>query len=196
MLAVVTTTLRHEVRLVHAGTGRAVRGLRSALEPHPFGWSVRTTPEGVTVVAVRDDAPAPDADPVLVLTVVDGRTADLLVLPAVPGRPPRTVVVPLTAPVSDVTVQPAPQTLTVVLTTLGDGDPAAGRTVVARASAGTTPRPTIALPETVPGQYASAPVAWSADFRPADLLVDGALLRQVSLDPTTAATRVHLVDTT
>ena len=93
-------------------------------------------------------------------------------------------------------MQPAPQTLTVVLTTLGDGDPAAGRTVVARASAGPTPRPTIALPETVPGEYASAPVAWSADFHPADLLVDGALLRQVSLDPTTAATRVHLVDTT
>jgi hypothetical protein len=86
--------------------------------------------------------------------------------------------------------------LTLDLRTPGSSAPRAGRTVVARATAGPNPKPTVPLPEGVPGIYRSAPVTWTAAFIPLDLLVDGNLLRQLTVDLSRAETLVRLVDTT
>jgi hypothetical protein len=197
MLASVTTTLRHRVRLVHASTGAPITGLAARLLPHPYGWSLRTTPDTV-VVAARADVAAPPAPPQLAVRVTDGATADMLVLPPVLDQPPRTVLVDLTADEIDVPVDPVPMTLTVVLTTPSTGAPRTAHTVTARATSGPTPKPTIDLPEvgTNTGVYQSALVPWTAVFTPSDLLVDGSLLRTLAVDFSTTATRVHLVDTT
>jgi hypothetical protein len=199
MLATVTTTLRHRVRLVHASTGVPITGLAARLLPHPYGWSMRTTPDMV-VVAARTDVAAPPAPPQLAVRVTAGATADMLVLPPMPDQPPRTVLVDLTAEEIDVPVEPVPMTLTVVLTTPSSGAPSTGHIVTARATSGPNPKPTVDLPEVDPGidpgVYRSAPVTWTAVFTPSDLLVDGSLLRTLAVDFSTTATRVHLVDTT
>jgi len=195
MLATVTTTLRHRVRLVHASTGVPIAGLAARLLPHPYGWSLRTTSDAV-IVAARTDVAAPPAPPHLAVRVTDGATADVLVLPPVPDQPPRTVLVDLTTEEIDVPVDPVPMTLTVVLTTPSTGAPSAGHTVTARATSGPNPKPTIDLLQVDSGVYRSAPVPWTAVFTPSDLLVDGSLLRTLAVDFSTTATRVHLVDTT
>jgi hypothetical protein len=194
-LATVTTTLRHTVRLVHASTGAFLRGLDAHLEPAPRGWSLRVLPD-VLVVSARADAPAPTSPPKAVVTLTDGTLADVLVVPLIAGRPPRTLVVDLTTPEVERLVHPVPMTLTVVLTTPSTGAPRTGATVTARATSGPNPKPTVALPEVAPGTYRSAPRDWTAAFTPLDVLVGGDPLRTLALDFSTVATRVHLVDTT
>ncbi|MBO3741817.1 hypothetical protein [Actinoplanes flavus] len=194
MLGSVTTRLRHHVRLVHASTGRAVTGLTARLQPVPHGWGVRTLPDAVVVFA-RADAAEPAQHPQLAVTVT-GPQRDLLEFAPVPGRPPRTVLVDLTAAVIEVPLQPVPMTLTVVLTTAATGAPRTGRTVTCRAGSGPAPRPEVPLAEEEPGVYRSAAVPWPAVFTPMDLLVDGSPLRTLSMDLTRTATRVRLIDTT
>lgn len=195
-LADVTTRLRHRVRLVHSSTGVPIAGVVARLDPSPYGWSLRTLADGTMVVAARDDAVVPATPPDLVITVVDGRTADVVVIAPLAGRPPGTVVVGLTAAEVDRPLHPVSMTLTAVLTTPATGAPRTGRTVVARARSGPSPRPTIALPEVAPGSYTSAAVEWTSAFLHADLLVGGNPLSVVTIDMSTKATRVHLVDTT
>ncbi len=194
-LATVTTTLRHTVRLVHASTGARLRGLDAHLEPAPAGWTLRVLPD-VLVVAVRADAPVPAVPPRVVVTLTDGALADVLVVPPLTGRPPRTFVVDLTAPEVEVVVHPVPSTLTVVLTTPSTGAPRTGVTVTARATSGPDPKPSVALPEVDPGTYRSAPVEWTAAFTPLDLLVGGQPLRTLAVDVATSTTTAHLVDKT
>ena len=195
-IATVTTLLRHQVRLVHATSGTPVTGLAARLEPPTWGWSLRVV-GGVVVVSSLADLPATSVPPSHVsITVTDGAAADVLVIPPVPGEPPRTVLAALTAPEVDVPLDPVPMTLTVVLTTPSTGAPRTGRTLVARARTGPNPKPTIPLPEVSPGTYRSAPVTWTAPFVPADLLVGTRLLRVLSVDLSTTSTRIHLVDTT
>jgi hypothetical protein len=195
MLATVSTTLKHQVRLVHTSTGRALAGLAARLDPTPYGWGVRTLPDAVVVFARTDVAP-PASPPKLAVTIVDGALADLLVFPQLPDQPPRTVVVDLSADEIEVPLHPIAMTLTVVLSTVPTGAPRTGRTVTARATTGPNPKPTVDLPEVEPGVYRSAPVEWTAAFTPLDLLVGGNPLRTLSLDFTKSATRVHLIDTT
>jgi hypothetical protein len=191
----VTTTLRHTVRLVHASTGARLRGLDAHLEPAPAGWSLRVLPD-VLVVSARADAPVPATPPAVVVTLTDGALADVLVVPPVAGRPPRTIVIDLDAAEIEHVVHPVPMTLTVVLTTPSTGAPRTGATVTARATSGPNPRPSVALPEVAPGTYRSAPVEWTAAFTPLDVLVGGQPLRTLAVDVSTATTTVHLVDTT
>lgn len=187
--------LRHTVRLVHASTGAAVRGLGAHLEPAPRGWSLRVLPD-VLVVSARSDAAAPSAPPNLVVTLTDGALADVLVLPPLTGRPPRTLVVGLTTADVEHVVHPVPMTLTVVLTTPSTGAPRTGATVTARATSGPNPKPSVTLSEVSPGTYRSAAREWTAAFTPLDVLVGGHPLRTLALDFSTLTTRVHLVDTT
>lgn len=194
-LATVTMRLQHHVRLVHASTGLPITGIAARLRPTGFGWSTRVAGASV-VVAARADAPPLAGPATLSITVVDGVTAGVLAMPPLPDEPPRTVVVPLTAPEIDVPIPPVPMVLTVVLTTPSTGAPRTGRTVVARARSGPNPKPTIALPEVSPGAYTSAAVVWTSAFVPADLLVGTRLLRIFSIDLSTTTTRIHLVDTT
>lgn len=187
-MTLTTTTVRlaHVVRLRHAATGEAIEPVRASGEL-PYGWTMRVRGADV-VVTTRDGTPVPAADPVITVSVGDLRTAALLATP--------TVDVPLTAAEITVDVAPVAMTLDVELSTPGTGAPRTGRAVVARATSGPTPRPTIALPETDPGVYGSGPVVWTAAFTPLDLLVDGDLLRQLAVDHSRSATRVRLVDTT
>ena len=194
-LATVTTTLRHTVRLVHSSTGARLRGLDAHLEPAPAGWTLRVLPD-VLVVSSRADAPVPVTPPKVVVTLTDGALADVLVVPPLAGRPPRTFVVDLTAPEVELAVHPVPTTLTVVLTTPSTGAPRTGAAVTARATSGPDPKPSVALPEAAPGSYRSPAVEWTAAFTPLDVLVDGQPLRTLTVDVSTSTTTVHLVDTT
>lgn len=195
MLATTTTSLRNQVRLVHASTGDAVGPVTASLSAPRYGWAVRSAGD-IVVVTKRNDVADPPALPTLAVTLLDGQLADLLVFPPAPGQPPRTVVVDLAAASTDVALRPVPMTLEVVLSTVSTGTPRTGRTVTARATSGPNPKPTIALPETTPGVYRSAGVEWTQLFTPSDLLVDGQLLRTLSVDLTATTTRVHLVATT
>ena len=194
-LGTVTTTLRHTVRVVHASTGAFVRGLAAHLEPAPRGWSLRVLPD-VLVVTARADAPPPASPPKVVVTLTDGALADVLVVPPLAARPPRTLVVDLTTVNVQHVVHAVPMTLTVVLTTPSTGAPRTGATVTARATSGPNPKPTVALPEVAPGTYRSAAREWTAAFTPLDVLVGGDPLRTLAMDFSTVATRVQLVDTT
>ena len=194
-IASVTTRLRHVVRLVHASTGTPIRGLSARLEPTAYGWSLRTLTDAV-VVSARTDVAEPATPPQAVVTLTDGALADVLVLPPVPDRPPRTVVVDLTADEVDVPLHPVPMTLVVVLTTVSTGAPRTGATLVAQASSGPGPLPTVALSEAEPGTYRSAAIEWTAAFTPLEVLVGGSPLRTLTVDFTRTTTTVHLVDTT
>ncbi len=194
-IATSTTRLRHHVRLVHASTGAPIGPLTARLTAPRHGWAVRTVPDGVVVTA-RTDVVVPSTPPHLAVTVTDVALARLLVFPPEPDWPPYTVLVELDATEIEKPLDPVPMTLTVTLVTPSTGSPRTGRTVVARATKGASPRPEIALPEVAPGVYASAPAVWTAAFTPAELLVGGALLRTVSLNGLSVATRIRLVDTT
>ena len=195
MLATAATSLRNQVRLVHASTGDALGPVTARLTTPRYGWWVRTAGD-TAVVTKRDDVADPPVLPTLAVTLLDGRLADLLGFPPADGQARHTVVVDLTTAAIDVTLHPVPMTLEVVLTTMSTAAPRTGRTVTARATSGPDPKPTIALPETAPGIYRSAAVEWTQPFTPSDLLVDGQLLRTLSADLTSITTRVHLVDTT
>jgi hypothetical protein len=160
-----------------------------------YGWGVRTAGDTV-VVTKRDDVADPPVLPMLAVTLLDGRLADLLIFPPADGPPRHTVMIDLATAAIDVTLHPVPMTLEVVLTATSTAAPRTGRVVTARATSGPDPKPTIALPEASPGIYRSAAVEWTQPFTPSDLLVDGQLLRTLSADLTSITTRVHLVDTT
>ncbi|WP_372700022.1 hypothetical protein [Arthrobacter sp. JSM 101049] len=189
------TVLRHAVRLLHASTGAPLAGLAAQLDPPVPGWGVRTTSDTVVVTA-RTGWPEPTSSPELAVTVTDAATASRLVLPAVPGRPPATVRVPLGAERIDVALHPVPMVLQVRLLDPATGAPRTGATVTARATSGPSPRPSLEAPEADPGTYRTAAVEFTADFNPLDLLVDGQPLRTLSLDFATTTTRIRLVDTT
>lgn len=194
LLSSSTRRLRHTVRVVHASTGNAICGLEARLEPAPLGWSLRTLPD-VVVVSARTDVEEPSTPLELVLTLTDDPLAEVLVLPPLAGRPPRTLVAPLTSEVVDVRVHPVPMTLTVVLIAPTTGELRIGRTVTARGRSG-PPHPSVALPEVGPGTYRSAQLEWTAALTPADVLVDGSVLRTVAIDLTRRSSTIHLVDTT
>ena len=195
MLATTTTSLRNQVRLVHASTGEAIGPVTARLTTPRYGWGVRAAGDTV-VLTKRDDVADPRVLPLLAVTLLDGRRADLLIFPPADDQPQHTVMADLTTAAVDVTLHPVPMTLEVVLTATSTAAPRTGRTVTARATSGPDPKPTIALPEAAPGIYRSAAVEWTQPFTPSDLLVDGQLLRTLSADLTSIATRVHLVDTT
>ncbi|MPY55740.1 hypothetical protein [Streptomyces spongiae] len=194
-IATSNTRLRHRVRLVHASTGAPIGPLSARLTAARHGWAVRTVPDGVVVTA-RTDVAAPPTPPQLAVTVTDGALAQLLVFPPAPGLPPRTLLVELDTADIELPLHPVPMTLTATLVAPSTGAPRSGRTVTARATKGPGPKPEIALPEVAPGVYASAPAEWTAAFTPAELLVDGTLLRTVSMNGLSVATRIRLVDTT
>jgi hypothetical protein len=194
-LATSATRLRYHVRLIHASTGDPITGLTARLPAAPHGWTVRTVPDGV-VVSARTDVADPPVPAQLVVTLTDGVLADLILLPPTPGLPPRTVLIDLTAPEVELELHPVPMTLTVDLVTPSTGKPRTGAAVSARATSGPTPLPTVGLPEVAPGVYRSAPVEWTAPFTPADLLVEGNLLRALRMDLRSASTHIRLIDTT
>lgn len=186
MLGTTTTRLRHHIRVRHAASGAPISVLPTGTLP--YGWHARVVPDGIAVSARMGVGTQPAQ---LAVTVTDGVLAGLLVFPA--GPPPRTVLVDLTGEQIDVELHPIPMTLTVELVVPATGAPDAGRTVTAAATEGNPPA--IALPEVAPGVYRSAPVEWTAAFTPADLLVDGNLLRTVHMDLRRTSTRVRLVNT-
>ncbi|MCX2183912.1 hypothetical protein KV205_25760 [Streptomyces sp. SKN60] len=180
-----TVRLAHTVRVLHAVSGEPVEPLSARLDRPRPGWSVRTRANTVAV-AVRDGAPAPSGPPVLSIAVADPVLAAALATPA--------MTVPLTGAELELRLAPVPMTLSVELLATEDHT-ATGRTMVASAKSGPSPRPTVALPETVPGVYVSAPVVWTAAFRPLELLVDGASLGEITIDVTRGSPRVRLVAT-
>jgi len=187
------TVLVHQVRLVHATTGEPIALSDARLVTPPRGWWVRMSPPWV-VVGARSDLTAVAAPPVLEVVLADGVLADLLQLPApVAGQPPRSVRVPLTGPTVEVTLDPQPMTLTVVLTATGTGDPSSGRTPSVSGSAG----PPIQLTETAElGTYRSDPVVWDHAHSPGELLVGATTVRKVGVDVRRSDTRLHVVDPT
>lgn len=195
IIATSTTTLRHQVRLVHASTGAALVPVQARLLTTPATWVARTAGDGA-VVTTRADLPDPAGVPQLAVTLQPAWWGEVLDFPSFDDQPPRTVVVDLDAPEIEVPVHPAPMRLVVHLTAPTTGDPRTGRTVEAHATSGPNPRPSISLAETDPGVYTSAAVEWTAAFTPSELLVDGDLLRTVSMDFTTSTTSIRLVDVT
>ena len=192
MSRLATTTVRqaHHVRLRHTVTGQTISPVTATIDALPPGWWMRV--RGGDVVVVRRDGatvpPAPPTPPVLTVRIADQRQALLVTTPV--------VTVPLTSASITLDIPPVPMTLTVELRTPGTGTQRTGRTVIAQATSGATPRPSVVLIETTPGTYACAPATWTAAFSPLDLLVDGKLLRQVVLELTRLDTRLRLVDTT
>ena len=195
IIATSATRLRHHVRLVHTSTNAPIGAVAARLLGVRHGWGLRTVPDGVVVTA-RMGVADPPAPPRLAVTVTDGVLARLLTFPPAPDLSPYTVLVELTAVEIEQPLHPVPMTLTVALVTPLTGVPSEGRTITARATTGPDPKPTITLPELEPGVYASAPTEWTAAFAPAQLLVDGKLLRTVSMNWQSASTRIRLVDTT
>ncbi len=215
MPATVTTTQRHLVRVIHASTRRPITALHAQLRVRdPHRWSVRIA-AGTIVCVGRDIGglrptpapaspavdPAPAAPgsgpgPVLVVTIADGAVAQLLDLPPVPGLPAAGVEVPLTEPEVEVALPAVAQVLEVILADPA-GDPRTGARLTARARRGPAAHPDIAVVETAdPGVYRSAPTRWTADLTPADLLVDGRILRGFAMDFARRTTRLRAVDTT
>lgn len=187
MLATTTVRLVHHVQLRHTVTGRPLGPLTARLDVVPYGWSLRVRGEDVVVTA-RDGVAPPAAPPTLTVSVADPLVAVRLATPVVD--------VLLTTAQITVDVEPSPMTLAVELSA-PTGAAQVGRTVTARAVSGPTPRPTLPLPETTtPGTYRCAPVTWTDAFVPLDLMVNGTLLRQLTVDLTRAESRVRLVDTT
>lgn len=180
-----TVRLAYTVRVLHAVTGEPVAPLTARLDAPWPGWSVRARGHEVAV-SVRNGAPAPSATPVLSIAVADRVLAAVLATPAVD--------VPLTAAESELRLTPVPMTLRVELIASAD-HAATGRAMLARAMSGPSPRPTVALSETDPGVYVSAPAEWTAAFQPLELLVDNLPLRPITIDVTRRSTRVRLIAT-
>jgi len=194
-IATATTRQLHHVRLLHSSTGLPVGPLSARLVPPTFGWHTRVVTDGAVVIG-RTEIVNPAAPPKLVLTVTDGRAADMLVIPPAAGQPARTVLVDLTKAEIEKSLHPVPMTLQVALVLPSTGKPATGRALVAKAKAGANPKPTIPLAEVEPGIYQSNAVEWTARFTPFDLLVGAKLLRTLSIDLTSTSTSIRLVDTT
>lgn len=187
-----TTALRHEVRLVHASTGAVLGPVDGRLLDSVPGWFARSAGDAM-VVAARAGLPDPPAAPRLAVTLQSPFWREVLDFPVDPDLPERTVAVTLDNPTKTVPLHPKPMTLVVRLTEPSTGDPSSGKTVTARANDASG---SIALTEGPLGTYTSAAVEWTAAFTPCELLVDGDLLRTVSLDFSTSTTSVRLVDVT
>lgn len=191
-----TTALRHRVRLVHATTGAPIEPIALGPVTLALGWAARVVGPDVVITASTTDA-GPPTDPaptVIDVIVADGTLAGHLALPApAADQPPNSVRVTLGAPDVQVSVDPVPMTLTVVLSTQGATTASSGRTVAVRGTSGTS----IALPESpTPGTYRSTARTWTADHHPGDLRVNGQSVRKVAVDVTRADTRIHVVDPT
>jgi hypothetical protein len=179
------TRLVHHVRAEHASTGRALAPLRASLEDAPPGW--RITVQGADVViTARDGIAAPASPQFALITVADPLAALRLAEP--------TARVKLTAPALTHSFAPRPMTLTVELVTRPDGEPRPGATLTAHGT-GASP---VALPEVTsePGLYRSATRVWTRAFHPLTLRIGDDVLARLSLDFTSADTRVRLVDPT
>lgn len=187
-----TTALRHEVRLVHASTGEVLGPVQGRLLDAVPGWFARPGGDAVVVIA-RAGLPDPATTPRLAVTLQPAWWREVLEFPPAPDQPDRTVVVPLDAAAKTVELHPKQMTLVVRLTEPTTGDPSTGKTVTARATTGGA---TVAFTEGDPGVYTSALVEWTKAFTPCEVLVDGDLLRTVSLDFTTSTTSIRLVDVT
>jgi hypothetical protein len=185
-VTIVTVRLAHRVRLRHTATGAVIEPV-SARGVLPYGWAMRVR-GGDVVISARDGVPVPPAAPVITVAVSDLRLAALVQTP--------TVDVTLSTPDITVDVDPAPMTLDVALLTPTNAVPRTGRTVVARATSGPMARPTVPLAESDPGVYRSGPTVWTAAFTPLELLVDGELLHELTVDHARSSTRIRLVDTT
>ena len=188
-MTVASTTMRlvHHVILRHTSTGQPVVPVVARLVPAtPYGWSVRVRSADI-IVSVRDGVAAPTPRPDLRIQVSDPRVATRLSASEVD--------VALTA--AELTHEFHPIDMSLVVRLFDrNGSPRTGRTLVARATGGSSPRPTIPLAEPEPGLYRSVPTRWTAVFHPFDLLVNNRLLRKLTIDFTTRETRVRLVDTT
>jgi hypothetical protein len=191
-----TTALRHRVRLVHGTTGAPIAPIALGPVTLALGWAARVVgPDVIITASTTDAAPPTDPAPAAVdVIVTDGTLADHLALPpAAADQPPNSVRVTLGAPDVQVSVDPVPMTLTIVLSAQGATTASSGKTVVVRGTSGTT----IALPETAtPGTYRSTARTWTADHHPGDLRVNGQSVRKVAVDVTHADTRIHVVDPT
>jgi hypothetical protein len=162
--------------------------LTAHIDALPVGWSFRVLRDGDVIVAIRDGSPAPAARPTLTVALADHRLALLVENPVVN--------VPLTDPDIVVDVTPVHMTLTVELIEPTTLHPQTGCTVTAQATTGPSPYPAVTLDEGSPGLYQSVPAVWTAAFTPLDVLVDGALLRRLTVNFRRTATRVRLLDTT
>jgi hypothetical protein len=167
--------------------------LQARLLTTPASWVARPGGDAI-VVTSRAGLPDPATPPRLAVTLEPAWWRDVLDFPD--DQPERTVVVDLDDPVVVVRLRPTLMRLVVHLTEPSTGDPQTNKTVEARATTGSEPRPTIPLAETDIGVYTSADVEWTDEFTPSELLVDGELLRTVSMDFTTSTTSIRLVDVT
>lgn len=193
MIKTTTVGLKHLIRLRHASTGEPVTPVRArlveitpdgAVDHLPHGWSVRVRGGDVIVVA-RDGVKAPAVPLKVRVTVADPVVAMRLHEPTVD----------LDLAVGSHSFQPADMAVVIDLVNQ-DGAPRTGRTLLARATSGPNPKPTVPLPEEAPGVYRSVPTRWTAALQPFDLMVNAVLLRKVAVDFTRKETRVRLVDTT
>ncbi|WP_326642263.1 hypothetical protein OG884_04025 [Streptosporangium sp. NBC_01755] len=182
-----TQALRHEVRALHAVTGRPLLVRAAFTGRPPPGWALRTLFGRVVVTESTrgaELAPSPAPAARLRLEVTDPEVAVRLAAPVAEVALGQPVVTHLFAPV--------PSVLEVRLITAGG--PSTGRAVVARPSAG----PDVPLPEQPgePGTYRSVPVGWTAEFHPFEIRVDLLLLRRAFIDVGRPTTRIRLIDTT
>ncbi|MFI9550373.1 hypothetical protein [Nonomuraea endophytica] len=180
-----TQTLRHEVRALHATTGRPLPVRAAFTERPPPGWALRAVPGLIVVVETTHDRGGRSAaPPPLRLEVADPATALRLAAPVAE--------VSLTQPVVTHLFAPVPSVLEVVLRT--PAGPSTNRVVVARPTSGQD----VPLPEMPgePGVYRSASVQWTAGFHPFDILVGQLMLRRAFIDVTHPITRIRLIDTT
>lgn len=179
-------TLRHEIHAVHATTGAPVAvSAEFGSEPPPRSWVLRQPSPSVAAVTA-DAAVASPAVPVQVrLTATDPAAQDRFVA--------STVDVVLAQPEITQDFQPAPSVLEVTLVR-PDGDPSTGRAVTVEPAAGAA----VGLAEdaAAAGVYRSPPTAWTAQFHPLDIHVDGASVRRAVVDVTARTTRIRAVDPT
>jgi len=178
-------TLRHEIHAVHATTGAPVSVSAEFGSEPPRGWALRQPSPSVVVVTVDAAGPAPALPLQVRLTATDPAAQDRFVA--------KTVDVVLAQPEVSQDFQPAPSLLEVTLVR-PDGDPSTGRAVTVEPAAGAA----VGLTEdpAAAGVYRSPPMAWSAQFHPLDIHVDGASVRRAIVDVTARTTRIRAVDPT
>lgn len=179
-----TLTLRHRIHAVHGTTGRPITAIAAAPStPLPAGWTFEVRGADVLVSAWEQApalAPAPDVelhvtDPALAVRLADPEPTIAL------------AAAEITHPFA-----PAPSVLEVVLATPA-GAPSSGRAVEARGTTGTL----VTLTEDgTTGVYRSASTAWTDEFHPLEVLVDGTQIQRTALDVTHRITRIRLIDPT
>lgn len=179
-------TLAHEIQAVHASTGGPVAvSAEFGSQPLPWGYALRQPSPSVAIVTADAAAAAPVAPVQVRLTATDPAAQDRLLTTSVD--------VVLAAPVITQEFQPAPSLLEVTLVR-PDGDPSTGRAVTVEPAAGAA----VGLAEdpAAAGVYRSPPTAWTAQFHPLDIHVDGASVRRAVVDVGARTTRIRAVDPT